>query len=318
MTKSNNISELTSAIRSEAIRLGFLDCGFSKVRELEEVKPVYTRWLSSGFHASMEYMERNIDKRINPALLVENCKTVISLLYNYYSEDHFADAPYKISRYAYGADYHDVIKENLKQLDAFIRTQVGNVDQRCFVDSAPVFERTWAQQSGLGWIGKNSCLVSRHYGSFFFISEIITSLELQYSQPVNDYCGSCSKCIEACPTCAIKPGSIIDSNKCISYQTIENKGEIPDPLKGHFNSYVFGCDICQDACPWNKRSRLHNEPAFILTDKIKNLTSRQWQNMDESMFKELFSKSALKRGKFSGLKRNIIFQSDDLNHLSKL
>jgi epoxyqueuosine reductase len=317
LTKSNNISELTSAIRSEAIRLGFLDCGFSKVRELEEIKPIYTGWLSSGFNASMEYMERNIDKRLNPALLVENSKTVISLLYNYYAKDQFAGAPYKISRYAYGADYHDVIKEKLKQLDTFIRTQVGNVDQRYFVDSAPVFEKAWAQQSGLGWIGKNSCLLSRKHGSFFFISEIITSLDLQFDEPVKDYCGTCNKCIEACPTIAIKPGRIIDSNKCISYQTIENKGEIPDTLKGKFKGFVFGCDICQDVCPWNNKAGIHNEPLFILKKEIKNLTPWQWENLDEVTFRELFRKSAIKRVKFFGLSRNISFQIDDLNHLKE-
>jgi epoxyqueuosine reductase len=307
LEQSDNISELTESIRTEAIRLGFLECGFAKARKLNEIETRYNQWISSGYHASMDYLERNTEKRLNPSLLVENSKTVISLLYNYYTDDQFVEAPYKISRYAYGADYHEVIKAKLKQLDAFIRFQDTTVEQRYFVDSAPVLERAWAQQCGLGWIGKNSCFISRNHGSFFFIAEIITSLELSYDNPIRDYCGTCNKCREACPTQAIKPGRIIDSNLCISYQTIENKGEIPDTLKGKFRGYIFGCDICQDACPWNKKPKAHEEPLFNLPFNIKNLSREEWQNMDLEKFSVLFGKSAVKRTKYQGLMRNILF-----------
>ena len=295
-------------IREEATRLGFLDCGFSKVRYLDEHEPMYMDWLNHGHHATMDYMERNIDKRLDPALLVEGAKTVISLLYNYYTNENLTGSPLKISKYAYGKDYHDVIKDKLRMLEQFIRAQVGEVTQRCFVDSAPVLERAWAQNSGLGWIGRNSCLISRKHGSFFFVAEIITSLELEPTpQKVNDYCGSCQRCIEACPTQAILPNRTINSNLCISFQTIENIGDISADLKGKFQNNIFGCDICQDVCPWNRKSILHREPLFSLSSSLKNMNEEGWKTLDEDTFRAIFKGSAVKRAKFSGIKRNISF-----------
>ena len=310
----NETAHLPDKIREEAKRLGFLDCGFSKVRSLDEHESRCMDWINHGHHATMDYMERNIDKRLDPALLVDGAKTVISLLYNYYTNEALTGSPLKISKYAYGKDYHDVVKEKLRLLDQFIRTQVGEVSQRCFVDSAPVLERAWAQNSGLGWIGKNSCLISRKHGSFFFIAEIITSLELEATpQKVNDYCGSCQRCIEACPTQAITPDKTINSNRCISFQTIENKGDISAELKGKFQNNIFGCDICQDVCPWNRKASQHSEPLFHLSESIKTMAEEGWQKLDEETFKWLFKGSAVKRAKFSGLRRNIHFTFNTLN-----
>lgn len=318
MVAANNISTLTQSIRNEALRLGFMACGFSKIRELKEVESHYNHWISSGYHASMAYMERNTEKRLNPALLVENSKSVISLLFNYYTPDAFIKSPVNIARYAYGEDYHDVVKDKLKKLDVYIRSICDQVEQRFFIDSAPVLERVWAQQSGLGWIGKNTCLISRRHGSFFFIAEIITSLELEYDEPITDYCGTCNKCVDACPTQAILPGKLIDSNKCISYQTIENREEIPGSLNGKFNKYIFGCDICQDVCPWNSRSQPHSEPLFGLRNPINEFSADDWKLLDIDRFNAVFNKTAVKRTKFEGLKRNILFLENDLDHLDNL
>jgi epoxyqueuosine reductase len=298
---------LADEIRAEAHRLGFAECGFAKVRALNEYEPAYARWLHGGYNGTMAYMERNQDKRLDPALLVEGAKTVISLLYNYYTTDHLNQSTYKIARYAYGTDYHEVLKTKLNELEVFIRQRAPSVIQRPFVDSAPVLERAWAQESGLGWIGKNTCLISRRHGSFMFISEIITSLELCYDEPLKDYCGSCRKCIDACPTQAIVDGRLIDSNKCISFQTIENREEIPDHLSGKIKQYVFGCDICQEVCPWNTKAHPHSEPLFYLRDGIRDMTSEQWENMDEADYQQKFRKSAIKRAKFQGIKRNVNF-----------
>ena len=291
-------------IRNEALRLGFLECGFSKARHLSEVKPVLDEWLAEKRNASTEYMEQNIEKRLDPSLLVENSKTVISLLFNYYSNDKLSSS-FKIARYAYGSDYHFVLKDKLKQLDNFIR-QHANVDaQRYFVDSAPVMERAWAQESGLGWIGKNSCLISRRHGSFVFLAEIITTLELDYDEFINDYCGNCRNCIDACPTHAILENRTLDSNKCISYHTIENRGEIPEELKSKFSGYIFGCDICQEVCPWNTKAHKHNEPLFQLRKNIRNFSDNDWVALDEETYRASFKGSPVKRTKFSGIKRNI-------------
>jgi len=297
---------LKDKIHQEAIRLGFIDCGFSKVRALTEHENIYNNWIEQGQHASMYYMERNTEKRIHPAQLLDGAKTVISFLYNYYSPEKFKGSPLKIAKYAYGKDYHDVIKDKLSMLDRFIKDLAGDVNQRGFVDSAPVLERAWAQNSGLGWIGKNSCLISRKHGSFFFIAEIITSLEFDAEQTsVKDYCGSCQKCIDACPTNAITEKRTINSNRCISYQTIENRGDIPSQFFGKMQDYIFGCDICQDVCPWNKKSSPHNEPLFSLKSELQEMSLINWQNMDEERYKQLFKGSPIKRTKFSGLKRNI-------------
>jgi epoxyqueuosine reductase len=312
LEKESHIQKLTDLIRVEALKLGFLDCGFSQVRTLCEVEEHYRQWLRNNYHASMSYLERNLEKRLNPGLLVENSKSVISLLYNYYTPDAFSDQEYKISKYAYGDDYHDVIRERLNSLDKYIRQIAENVEQRCFVDSAPVFERQWAMNSGLGWIGKNTCLITKKQGSFVFIAEIITNLELKYNAPVKDYCGSCSKCIEACPTGAILPDRTINSHKCISYITIENKEAIPNYFKNRIKNFIFGCDICQDVCPWNKKSVQHNEPLFILNKRLSDFKKVDWKVLNEGEFKELFRKSAVKRTKYSGLVRNINF-IDDIN-----
>lgn len=307
MYELGHIETLTNEIRDEARRLGFAACGFARVRPLKEFQHKYQQWIDNGYHASMSYMERNVDKRFDPGKLVEGAKTVISLLYNYYTPDQLSQTTYKVSRYAYGTDYHEVIRDKLNALDAFIRARSVNVVQRSYVDSAPVLERAWAQESGLGWIGKNTCLISRRHGSFLFISEIITSLELSYDEPLKDYCGSCNKCIDACPTQAIVDGRLIDSNKCISYQTIENRREIPDDLAGKFNQYVFGCDICQEVCPWNTKAHPHKEPLFHLRGEIKDLTSEQWEYMTEEDYQRIFRKSAIKRTKYAGISRNIAF-----------
>jgi len=305
---SISIPDLTELIRKEAIRIGFVAVGFSSIRELTEIEPIYDKWIESGYHADLEYMNRNTEKRLNPRLLVENSKTVISLLYNYFTTDKLNNSTYKVSKYAYGTDYHDVIREKLNLLDTYIRQQAGNeINQRCFVDTAPVLERHWAQAAGLGWIGKNSCLISRQHGSFVFISEIITSLDLEPDLSLNDYCGSCRKCIETCPTSAITENRLIDSNKCISYQTIENRGLIPSEFIGKFNNFIYGCDICQDVCPWNKKAYSHNEPLFALRKEIGEMSNLQWENINEDEYQLIFKKSAIKRTKFTGLKRNINF-----------
>jgi epoxyqueuosine reductase len=309
MKKKLSKSVITRLIREKAKNIGFIECGFSQVKPLNEYKQHYLTWIDNNHHAGMGYMERNIDKRFNPELLVEGAKTVISLLYNYYPPDKQIDSSYRIAKYAYGYDYHDVINEKLRQLDEFVRTCSDDVVQQYNVDVWPVMEKIWAYNSGLGWIGKNGCLISRKHGSFVFIAEIITSLELEYDTPLKDYCGSCNKCTEACPTQAIMNNRTLDSRRCISYHTIENKDDIPVYLKGKFQNYIFGCDICQDVCPWNKKSRPHTEPLFTLKLGLKELNTKDWQHMDESIFEDLFSKSAVKRTKFSGLKRNIQFVS---------
>ncbi len=309
METTCNKSDLTKKIRQYALDNGFTDCGFSRVRELKEYEKAYQQWLEKGHNAGMLYMERNADKRLNPSLLVDNAKTVISFLVNYFTKEHISGSPVKIATYAYGTDYHKVIKAKLLLIDKFIKS-FTNVNQRCFVDSAPVLERAWAQNSGLGWIGKNSCLISRKHGSFVFIAEIITSLELDYDEPWNDYCGTCHKCVDACPTKAINNNRTLDSKRCISYHTIENREEIPMDMKGKFENFVFGCDICQDVCPWNKNSEPHSEPLFNLRDDINNMNLQQWRNLDIDKYQKIFSGSAIKRTKYNGLKRNIKFVFD--------
>jgi epoxyqueuosine reductase len=307
MKKKLNKFQLTQLIRQAAQRIGFVDCGFSEVRSLTGHKQHYLDWIERGHQAGMEYMTRNIDQRLNPALLMDGAKTVISLLYNYYTSEKLEGSPLQIAKYAFGEDYHNAINEKLKQLDQFIGDLTDTVIQRSYVDTGPVLEKVWASNSGLGWIGKNSSLISRRHGSFVFIADIITSLELEYDKPLKDYCGSCRKCIEACPTSAIMDNRTIDSRQCISYQTIENRDDIPVTLKGKFHNYIFGCDICQDVCPWNKKSHSHTEALFSLNPEIRHMTLSDWENLDEKTFQHFFHKSAVKRAKFEGLKRNIDF-----------
>ena len=262
--------------------------------------------LKSGSHGEMTYMENYFDKRLNPALLVDGARSVISLTYNYYQPDSLPPDSYKISKYAYGEDYHHIIKDKLNLLFNYINDELTGISGRFFVDSAPVLERAWAKRSGLGWIGKNTNLITPRNGSFFFLTELIIDLELPPDERIGDYCGSCSLCIDYCPTEALSPHQI-DAQKCISYFTIELKGRIPEEMKGKFEDWIFGCDICQNVCPWNKFSFNTGEPAFRPSVDIVNMTRHDWENLSEDTFSQLFKKSAVKRTKFSGLKRNIDF-----------
>lgn len=290
--------------------MGFSFCGITKAEFLEDEAPRLETWLKKNYQGSMRYLENHFDKRLDPRLLVPGARSVISLVYNYYPEKDLAkDDNLKIAKYAYGEDYHDVIKLKLKELLQQIHEQIGEVNGRAFVDSAPVMERVWAQRSGLGWIGKNSLLLNKSIGSFFFLAELIVDLELEYDGPVKDYCGTCTACIDACPTEAIPAPYVVDGSKCISYFTIELKEEIPTDVKGKFENWIFGCDICQDVCPWNRFSTPHQEKKFTPPTALENMTKREWQEITEEVFQTLFRKSAVKRTKFNGLKRNIEFVS---------
>jgi epoxyqueuosine reductase len=298
----------TKLIKTEAKRLGFLSCGISKAQFLEEEAPRLEKWLHNNMHGQMHYMENHFDKRLDPTKLVEESKSVISLLLNYFptANQKDPDAP-KISKYAYGTDYHFVIKDKLKQLLHFIQEEIGDVHGRAFVDSAPVLDKAWAAKSGLGWIGKNSNLLTQQVGSFYFIAELIVDLELDYDLPTTDHCGTCTACIDACPTEAIVNPYVVDGSKCISYFTIELKENIPSEFKGKLENWMFGCDICQDVCPWNRFSKPHNEPLFNPQSELLSMTKRDWEEITEDIFKKTFKDSAVKRTKFSGLKRNINF-----------
>ncbi|PHS10898.1 MAG: tRNA epoxyqueuosine(34) reductase QueG [Kordia sp.] len=297
----------TQMIKTEALRLGFLSCGISKATFLEEEAPKLESWLKNDFHGEMKYMENHFDKRLDPRLLVEDAKSVISLSYNYYPEQLQREDSYKIAKYAYGQDYHHVIKAKLKELSVFVQEQVGDVQGRAFVDSAPVMERAWAKKSGLGWEGKHSLILQKKQGSFFFLSELVIDLELDYDTPMTDHCGTCTKCIDACPTEAILPNNTVDGSKCISYFTIELKENIANEFKGQFDDWMFGCDICQDVCPWNRFSKPHNEPLFTPKSELLNMTKKDWEDITEDVFGKVFQKSAVKRTKFAGLQRNISF-----------
>ncbi|RYY06281.1 MAG: tRNA epoxyqueuosine(34) reductase QueG [Sphingobacteriaceae bacterium] len=302
-------SNYSQFIKTEAQKLGFLFCGIAQAGFLETEAPRLESWLQQGFHGEMSYMENHFDKRLDPRLLVDDAKSVISLGLNYYSEQQQLDslAP-KISRYAFGADYHEVIKQKLFTLLDLIRTEIGEVNGRAFVDSAPVLDRAWAKKAGLGWIGKSGNLISKQKGSFFFLAELIVDLELEYDiEPTKDYCGTCTKCIDACPTEAIVAPAVVDGSRCISYLTIELKNEIPQEFKGKTDNWMFGCDICQDVCPWNRFSVLHQEPAFQPPQELLTMTKADWEEITEDTFKKVFKNSAVKRTKFKGLTRNISF-----------
>jgi epoxyqueuosine reductase len=303
------IQERSRLIREEALRLGFTDCGFSRAGALTGDSERLRSWLDRGHHAGMGYMARHFRKRSDPSLLVEGARSVISVLFNYYTNKQQEDprAPV-ISRYAYGKDYHFVMKERLKLLFGFIATQFGPVRGRIFVDSAPVLERAWAREAGLGWIGKNSCLISKKAGSFLFIGEIILDLELEYNPlPRRDLCGSCTRCVDACPTSAIMPDRTLDANRCISYQTIEHRGEIPVELRGR----SFGCDICQDVCPWNRKAPVHREPDLEPLPGLLEMSREEWYRLDREHYNRLFSRSAVQRAGFGKLKRNLAFIEQD-------
>jgi len=294
-------------IKTEAKRLGFLSCGISKAGFLEEEAPRLEKWLKNNAHGEMHYMENHFDKRLDPTKLVESSKSVVSLLLNYYPSKIQNTESYKLSKYAYGNDYHFVIKDKLKQLLEVIQDEIGEVHGRAFVDSAPVLDKAWAAKSGLGWIGKHSNLLSQQTGSFYFIAELIIDLELAYDMPVTDHCGSCTACIDACPTQAIVEPYVVDGSKCISYFTIELKEQIPNSVKGQFEDWMFGCDICQDVCPWNRFSKPHNEPLFNPHPELLEMTKKDWEEITQDTFNKVFHKSAVKRTNFSGLKRNIKF-----------
>ncbi len=302
-----NPSKYTQLIKAEAKRLGFMSCGISKAEFLEEEAPRLESWLKKNMHGEMSYMENHFDKRLDPTKLVDGSKSVISLLLNYYPSQFQKADSYKISKYAYGTDYHFVIKDKLKDLLKFIQIEIGEVEGRAFVDSAPVLDKAWAAKSGLGWIGKNSNLLTKQVGSFYFIAELIVDLELEYDTPVTDHCGICTACIDACPTQAILEPYKVDGSKCISYFTIELKEELPTSLKGQFDDWMFGCDVCQDVCPWNKFSKSHNEPLFNPHPDLLGMNKKDWQEITKETFDQIFRKSAVKRTKFEGLKRNINF-----------
>ena len=304
-------SKYTQSIKEEAKRLGFLSCGISKAEFLEQEAPRLEKWLHQNRNGQMSYMENHFDKRLDPTKLVEGSKSVVSLLLNYYPSEKQKDqdAP-KISKYAYGTDYHFVIKDKLKQLLDFISEEIGEVQGRAFVDSAPVLDKAWAAKSGLGWIGKNSNLLTQKVGSFYFIAELILDLDLEYDTPVTDHCGTCTACIDACPTQAIVEPYVVDGSKCISYFTIELKEEIPDSYKGQFDNWMFGCDVCQDVCPWNRFSKAHSEPLFNPKPDLLQMTKKDWEEITQEVFSKVFQKSAVKRTKFSGLTRNIRFLKD--------
>lgn len=303
----NPKSKHTQLIKTEAKRLGFLSCGISKAQFLEEEAPRLEQWLNQNRHGEMQYMENHFDKRLDPTKLVDGAKSVISLLLNYYPSQKQTSDSYKISKYAYGTDYHFVIKDKLKALLQCIQEEIGEVHGRAFVDSAPVMDKVWAARSGLGWMGKHSNLLTQQVGSFYFIAELIVDLELEYDTPVTDHCGTCTACIDACPTEAIVEPYMVDGSKCISYFTIELKNGIPQEFKGKFDEWMFGCDVCQDVCPWNRFSKPHQEPLFNPRPELLSMTKKDWEEITEDVFNKIFKKSAVKRTKYSGLQRNIDF-----------
>ena len=303
------IQKHTAFIKEEAKKSGFDYCGIARAEKLNEDAFRLEKWLNKGFHGNMQYMENYFDLRIDPARLVTGAKSVITLLKNYYpglSQNTYSP---KVSKYAYGKDYHEVIKSLLKDFLEKIKTEIGEIHGRGFVDSAPVLERSWAQKSGLGWIGKNGNLITKQNGSFYFIATLITDLELLYDDPfAKDFCGTCTRCIDACPTQAILPDKVIDGSKCISYFTIELKEMlIPGDMKGKFDNWMFGCDTCQDVCPWNRFSAPSNEPSFKAIPQILDFTTKEWEELTEEQFKKIFRDSPLKRSKFAGIKRNLHF-----------
>jgi epoxyqueuosine reductase len=303
----NNSNIYKAKISAEAKRLGFAQTGFSKAAFLEEEAPRLEQWLAGNMHGQMQYMENWFDKRLDPRLLVPGAKTVVSLLLNYYPEKMQSVSAAKISKYAYGKDYHNVIKEKLKELIQFINDEIGEVNGRAFVDSAPVLDRAWAKKSGLGWIGKNANLINPKAGSFLFIAEMIIDLELEPDAPINDYCGTCNRCVDACPTEAITFPQIVDGSKCISYFTIELKDQIPEEYSNKMNDWIFGCDICQDVCPWNRFSKPTTEKDFIPNQYILNMTEKDWLEITEDVFDNIYKTSSLKRTGFNGMKRNVKF-----------
>jgi epoxyqueuosine reductase len=306
---NNQVSKNTAIVKQIAAKLGFQFCGISKAGFLENDAKNLESWLKNGFHGEMKYMENHFDKRLDPTLLVEGSKSVISLLLNYFPAQKQNPDSFKISKYAYGQDYHLVIKDKLKLFYQKIQEEIGEVDGRFFVDSAPVMDKVWAQKSGLGWMGKNGNIIHPKRGSFFFIAELILDLELEADRPIKDFCGTCTKCMDACPTDALNQAYVVDGSKCISYLTIELKDAIPVDFKDKMNDWIFGCDVCQDVCPWNRFSVVHSEHSFQANEQLLGFSKADWEDISEEIFKDSFSKSAVKRAKFEGFKRNINFIS---------
>ena len=304
---SSNKQELTNFIKSKSVDLGFISCGISKADFLEDEAANLENWLKNEMHGEMSYMERNFDMRLDPRKILNGAKSVISLTYNYYTDKLQKDENFKISKYAFGTDYHFVIREKLKNLLFLIKEKVGDINGRVFVDSAPILERAWAKKSGLGWIGKNTNLISKNVGSFFFLCEIIVDIELDYDYSTTDHCGTCTACIDACPTNAIVEPYKVDGSRCISYLTIELKENMPEYAKDSYDKWIFGCDICQDVCPWNKFSKPHNEPLFNADEKFLSMSKNEWLEITKETFDKVFKDSPVKRTGYDGLKRNIKF-----------
>ena len=304
---SSNKQKLTNFIKSKSVDLGFISCGISKADFLEEEAANLENWLKNEMHGEMSYMERNFDMRLDPRKILNGAKSVISLTYNYYTDKLQKDENFKISKYAFGTDYHFVIREKLKNLLFLIKEKVGDINGRVFVDSAPILERAWAKKSGLGWIGKNTNLISKNVGSFFFLCEIIVDIELDYDYSTTDHCGTCTACIDACPTNAIVEPYKVDGSRCISYLTIELKENMPEYAKDSYDKWIFGCDICQDVCPWNKFSKPHNEPLFNADEKFLSMSKNEWLEITKETFDKVFKDSPVKRTGYNGLKRNIKF-----------
>lgn len=295
-------------LKQKAHEMGFQFCGISKADFLEEEAPRLEQWLAKNYQGKMAYMANHFDKRLDPRKLVDGAQSVVSLLYNYAPEGNvFDDKDYKISRYAYGEDYHIVIKDKLRELMQWMQQEIGEVGGRVFVDSAPVMERAWAAKSGLGWIGKHSLLINKEKGSYFFLAELILDIALEPDGPVKDYCGTCTRCLDACPTDAIVEPYWVDGSKCISYLTIELKDEIPSEFQGKYGNWIFGCDICQEVCPWNRFAEKHQESRFMPNEELKGMKNSDWEELTEEVFRVIAKNSPMKRTKFQGLKRNIDF-----------
>lgn len=306
-------------IKSKAAKFGFQSCGISRAAFLEDDARALESWLQKDYHGEMSYMANHFEKRVDPRLLVEGAKSVISLSYNYFPKENLNPlGGLKISKYAYGQDYHEVIKEILRDLVGELQEEIGEFAFRVFTDSAPILERSWARKSGIGWVGKNANLITKQNGSFFFLAEIICDLELDADNPTTDHCGSCRRCIDACPTGAIVDEHLIDGSKCISYATIELKNEIPQSFKGKMQDWMFGCDICQDVCPWNRFAKPHQQTLFDPNPKLKAMESSDWQELSQDLFSEIFRKSPVKRTKFAGLQRNIKFIKETLDAKEKI
>ncbi len=307
----NPAQKNTRLLKTTASALGFDFCGVSKAEFLEKEAPLLEQWLSQNMHGNMGYMENHFDKRLDPRKLVEGAKSVVSLAYNYYpAQDILSKSDFNLSKYAYGKDYHHVIKPKLKALIQHLEAKIGEINGRVFVDSAPVLERAWARKSGIGWVGKNSLLLNQGMGSFFFLAELIIDVEFEYDDPVKDRCGTCTRCIDACPTDAISEAGVVNGSKCISYFTIELKEQIPPEFKGKFENWIFGCDICQDVCPWNRFSKSHQESNFNPNEDLLGFRKKEWLEMTKEVFNKVFKNSPLKRTKYEGIKRNIQFVSE--------